>query len=53
MLHYFQEECKRVSTEGEQLRLDLLAQFKDVIKVCSLSLVLHLNIVYIIMISCF
>jgi len=39
MLHYFQEECKRVSTEVQQFKLDLLAKLQDAIKVCSLSLV--------------
>jgi hypothetical protein len=38
-LYYFQEECKRVSTEGQNLRLDLSAKFQDAIKVWSLSLV--------------
>lgn len=28
-----QDECKRVSTEGQNLRLDLSAKFQDAIKV--------------------
>lgn len=28
-----QDECKRVSTEGQSLRLDLSARFQDAIKV--------------------
>jgi len=39
MIHYFQEEFKRVSTEAQQFKLDLSAKFQDAIKVCSLSLV--------------
>jgi len=51
MFHYFQEECKRVSTEGQNLRMDLSAKFQDAIKVWSLSLVYNtydiLNKVYV------
>lgn len=57
ILHYFQEECKRVSTEGQNLRMDLSAKFQDAIKVWSLSLVYNtydiLNKVYIWYISTF
>jgi len=39
MLHYFQEDYKRVSTEAQQFKLDLSARFQYTIAVCSLSLV--------------